>query len=139
MVARRIIIVGLLTGLALSAGCANMQTSENSETEQSIVVPQVEPAPASTVQEPEPAPRVVYESRVVTEEKGIFIRSTEGKRIKAIAKGTEITNSRKLTSDELPESIANNATLQKYVWAIGDLGDQTILFAWDFTAPGQSD
>ena len=129
----RLLGLGLVTGIVLSAGCATTQTQQITKDEPPIVVPQVESEQVEST-ETEVVESTPYQDRIVSEEKGIFVRTVEGVRLKAVSKGTTIRQSRLLEPTELPANISGSDSLSKYAWAQGDLNGQLVLFAWDFTA-----
>ncbi len=118
----------------LGAACSQQPAKESSAEESAIVVPPVV-EPQAEVGKEESVTIPVLEDRVVSEDKGLFVRDLDGRRIKAISKGTQINGSRMLKNGELPERILNSEALMKYSWGVGTLEDQSILFAWEFTSP----
>lgn len=71
--------------------------------------------------------------REVSTGSGIWVRGADGEKLKAISRGTELQDCRKLEDTELPAPIAAKPGLAQMTWGTGTLDGQTVVFPWDFT------
>jgi hypothetical protein len=71
--------------------------------------------------------------RVVSTQRGIYVRDLEGHKIKAISNGTKINNCRPMLEGKIPPEIAEKEVLNQYSWGLGELDGQAILFPWELT------
>ena len=71
--------------------------------------------------------------REVASARGIWIRNEYGEKMKAISRSTKLKGCRRISEDDLPESISSKKSLLKYNWGKGQLKGETILFPWDLT------
>ncbi|MBT6175770.1 MAG: hypothetical protein HOI23_00895, partial [Deltaproteobacteria bacterium] len=71
--------------------------------------------------------------REVASARGIWIRNEYGEKMKAISRSTKLKGCRRISEDDLPESISGKKSLLKYNWGKGTLKGETILFPWDLT------
>jgi hypothetical protein len=71
--------------------------------------------------------------REVASARGIWIRNEEGEKMKAISRSTKLKGCRRISEDDLPESISSKKSLLKYNWGRAQLKGETILFPWDLT------
>jgi hypothetical protein len=71
--------------------------------------------------------------RVVSTQRGIYIRNLEGVKLKAISNGTKIDNCHLLARDSIPPEINRKKVLLQYAWGKGELDGQAILFPWELT------
>ena len=72
-------------------------------------------------------------NRIVATSRGIYIRDSEGKKLKAISNGTKITATKQLSDSQTPSSISSNSVLNKLTWGTGILEGETIVFPWELT------
>jgi hypothetical protein len=72
-------------------------------------------------------------NRVVATSRGVYIRDSEGTKLKAISNGTKITSTKMLTTGQIPKTISSNTGLKKFAWGIGKLEGETIIFPWELT------
>lgn len=72
-------------------------------------------------------------NRIVATSRGIYIRDSEGKKLKAISNGAKITATRLLSDSQTPKSISTNTVLNKFTWGTGILEGETIVFPWELT------
>ncbi len=72
-------------------------------------------------------------NRIVTAEKGIYVRNDSGRKINAISKGRQIVDARMLEEAELPENITGSRYLSRYSWGVGVVGEQQVIFPWELT------
>ena len=71
--------------------------------------------------------------REVASARGIWVRNEYGEKLKAISRNTKLKNCRRLSEDDLPESISSKKGLLKFNWGKADLKGETVLFPWDLT------
>jgi hypothetical protein len=71
--------------------------------------------------------------RVVSTQRGIYIRNLEGSKIKAISNGTKIENCRPMPEEKIPPEITEKEVLNQYSWGQGELDGKAILFPWELT------
>ena len=72
-------------------------------------------------------------NRVVATSRGIYIRDSEGKKLKAISNGTKITATKMLSASLTPKAISSNTGLKKFAWGTGKFEGKTIAFPWELT------
>ena len=71
--------------------------------------------------------------RVVSTRRGIYIRNTEGTKLKAIPIDTKIVNCHLVASENIPAAIQLKEVLNRFSWGQGELNGETILFPWELT------
>lgn len=71
--------------------------------------------------------------REVASAQGIWIRDLQGKKIKAVSRGSALTECRRLEASEIPTAISEKEVLLQYDWGVGQLDGQQVIFPWDFT------
>jgi hypothetical protein len=71
--------------------------------------------------------------RIVSTQRGIYIRNLEGIKLKAIPRETKITNCRLVDRSKLPHEITQKPVLDNFSWGRGELKGQAILFPWELT------
>lgn len=71
--------------------------------------------------------------REVSSARGIWVRDEEGARLKPIPRRAKLKNCRRISEDDLPETIAGRKVLMNYNWGVGTLKGETVLFPWDLT------
>lgn len=72
-------------------------------------------------------------NRVVSTRRGIYVRNTEGDKIKAIPNDTKIVNCHLINNASIPAAIQEKDVLNRFSWGQGELDGQTILFPWELT------
>jgi hypothetical protein len=71
--------------------------------------------------------------RVVSTRRGIYIRSLEGIKLKAIPNDTKIVNCQLIARENIPPAIMQKQVLNRFTWGQGELNGETILFPWELT------
>ena len=71
--------------------------------------------------------------RVVSTQRGIYIRNTEGTKLKAIPIDTKIVNCHLVAGENIPTTIQQKQVLNRFSWGQGELNGETILFPWELT------
>jgi hypothetical protein len=71
--------------------------------------------------------------RVVSNPRGIWVRTEEGKRAQAIGNNTKLKNSQLVPESELPVSITQNKALAGFRWGRAEVHGKTVLFPWELT------
>lgn len=71
--------------------------------------------------------------RLVSTQRGIYIRNLEGTKLKAIPIETKIVNCRLVARENLPATIAQKRVLNRFSWGQGELNGEAILFPWELT------
>ncbi|MDJ0782580.1 MAG: hypothetical protein QNJ22_11445 [Desulfosarcinaceae bacterium] len=71
--------------------------------------------------------------RIVSTQRGIYIRNLQGAKLKAIATDTKIVNCQLLDVAEIPNAIQRKRVLKRYSWGRGELNGEPILFPWELT------
>lgn len=71
--------------------------------------------------------------RVVSSQRGIYIRNIEGTKLKAIPINTKIVNCHFITKEDIPNAIQQKKVLNRFSWGQGELNGETILFPWELT------
>jgi hypothetical protein len=72
-------------------------------------------------------------NRVVSTQRGIYVRNTAGDKIKAIPNDTKIANCHLIDSASIPAVIQEKNVLNRFSWGQGELDGQTVLFPWELT------
>jgi hypothetical protein len=72
-------------------------------------------------------------NRVVSTRRGIYVRNTEGDKIKAIPNDTKIVNCHLVVNASIPAAIQEKDVLNRFSWGQGELNGETILFPWELT------
>jgi hypothetical protein len=72
-------------------------------------------------------------NRVVSTRRGIYVRNTEGDKIKAIPNDTKIVNCHLVDKASTPAAIQEKDVLNRFSWGQGELNGETILFPWELT------
>ena len=71
--------------------------------------------------------------RVVSTQRGIYVRNTQGIKLKAIPIDTKINGCQLVARENIPPSISQKQVLNRFSWGRGDLNGETILFPWELT------
>lgn len=71
--------------------------------------------------------------RVVSNPRGIWVRTEEGKRAQAIGFNVKIKNAALLAEGDLPAGIAQNKSLAAFRWGKGEVNGKSVLFPWELT------
>jgi hypothetical protein len=71
--------------------------------------------------------------RVVSNPRGIWVRTEEGKRAQAIGNNTKLKNSQLVPDAELPVMITQNKALAGFRWGRAELNGRQVLFPWELT------
>lgn len=71
--------------------------------------------------------------RIVSTQRGIYIRNLEGAKLKAIPNETKIVNCHLIARENTPSEIRQKKVLDRYSWGRGQLNGETILFPWELT------
>jgi hypothetical protein len=71
--------------------------------------------------------------RLVSTQRGIYIRNVEGAKMKAIPIETKIVNCHLLATENIPPAILQKQVLKRFSWGQGELNGETILFPWELT------
>jgi hypothetical protein len=71
--------------------------------------------------------------RVVSNPRGIWVRTEEGKRAKAVGMNTKLKNAQLIPDGEVPASISQNKALAGFRWGKAELNGKTVLFPWELT------
>lgn len=71
--------------------------------------------------------------RVVSNPRGMWVRTEEGKRSHAIGNNATLKKCQLLPEESLPASIANNKSLAAFKWGKGEHKGKTVLFPWELT------
>ena len=72
-------------------------------------------------------------NRVVSTQRGIYVRNIEGAKLKAIPNNTKIVNCQLLGRERVPAVIQQKKVLDRFSWGQGELDGKTILFPWELT------
>lgn len=72
-------------------------------------------------------------NRVVSTQRGIYVRNIEGDKLKAIPNDTKIVNCHLLDRERVPTTIQQKQVLNRFSWGQGELDGKTILFPWELT------
>lgn len=71
--------------------------------------------------------------RIVSTRRGIYVRNSEGAKLKAIPIDTEIVDCRRIAIEAVPPAIQQKRVLMQYSWGQGELNGEKILFPWELT------
>ena len=71
--------------------------------------------------------------RVVSSKRGIWVRNTDGDKLKVVRRNYKLQDCKPIHPDELPENITSHKGLMNYAWGVATYNDQEILFPWDLT------
>lgn len=71
--------------------------------------------------------------RVVSNPRGIWVRTEEGKRAQAIGNNTKLKNAQLVPEAELPVLITGNKALAGFRWGKAEVHGKTVLFPWELT------
>jgi hypothetical protein len=74
--------------------------------------------------------------RVVSSKRGIWVRNSDGEKLKVIQRNHKLTDCRPLDPEDLPENITSRRNLMHYAWGVGSYNDLDVLFPWDLTMSG---
>jgi hypothetical protein len=72
-------------------------------------------------------------NRVVSTQRGIYVRNLEGSKLNAIPQNTKIENCRLLAEADVPAAIREKQALNRFSWGQGGLNGETVLFPWELT------
>ena len=71
--------------------------------------------------------------RVVSTRRGIYVRNTQGTKLKAIPTDTKIVNCHLVAQERVPDEIKQKQVLNRFSWGQGELNGEAILFPWELT------
>lgn len=73
------------------------------------------------------------DDREVSTPSGIYLRDPEGRKLRAVADGTELLGCSRLEETDLPAPIREKDVLMQYAWGAGVCQGERILFPWELT------
>lgn len=71
--------------------------------------------------------------RVVSSKRGIWVRNSDGEKLKVARRNHKLQNCKPLDPIDLPENISAHKGLMNYAWGVGSYNDEEVLFPWELT------